>query len=140
MSEPFEGGCACGAVRYRCNADATRVYYCHCRDCQRATGTAFHTGLSVPRGSVAMLKDAPREYSRPADSGNTVTEGFCATCGAPLYVYSSGRPGHMSLKAGSLDDPSKLAPSIQIWTTSAVSWSDTSGAEQRYPRGIGSSE
>ena len=140
MPEPFEGGCACGAVRYRCTADAARVYYCHCRDCQRATGTAFHTGLSVPRNSVAMLAGEPREYSRLADSGNTVTEGFCATCGSPLYVYSTGRPGHMSLKAGALDDPSALAPKIQIWTASAVPWSDTGGADQRYPRGMGSSD
>lgn len=135
MDVPFEGGCACGAIRYRCSAPPYRVYHCHCTDCQKATGTAFHTGVMVPREAVVFTKGAPKTWDREADSGNTITEAFCADCGGPLYVCSNGRPTHLSLKAGSLDHPEQLAPTGQIWLSSAMPWHDTCLATDKHERG-----
>jgi hypothetical protein len=132
MKAPFTGGCACGAVRYECAEIPARMYHCHCIDCQKATGTAFHTGLLVSRDAVVFEKAMPKTWDRPTDSGNVVTEAFCDTCGSPIYVCSTGRLTHMSLKAGSLDDPNAVAASTQIWTRSAVPWHDTSLATDRH--------
>ena len=135
MDIPFQGGCQCGAIRYECTAAPARVYHCHCRDCQKATGTAFHTGVMVPREAVRFTKAKPKTYDRPTDSGNTVTEAFCGTCGSPIYVCSSGRPTHMSLKAGALDKPGDVTATGQIWLSSAVPWHDTCLAEDHHQQG-----
>lgn len=136
MEIPFSGGCACGAVRYECSSEPARIYHCHCTDCQKATGTAFHTGLLVPREATRFTASQPRTWDRPTDSGNVVTEAFCDTCGAPIYVCSTGRPAHMSLKAGSLDDPQAVRASTQIWTRSAVPWHDTCLATDRHEAAV----
>jgi hypothetical protein len=132
MQIPFSGGCACGAVRYECSEAPARVYHCHCTDCHKATGSAFHTGLLVAREAVGFSGAEPKTWDRPTDSGNVVTEAFCGNCGSPIYVCSTGRMTHMSLKAGSLDDPRAVRASTQIWTRSAVPWHDTGLATDRH--------
>lgn len=134
MKTPFTGGCACGAVRYECGEAPIKVYHCHCTDCQKMTGTAFHTGVFVARAAVRFTGTPPRTWERPTDSGHTITEAFYETCGCPIYVRSTGKPEYMSLKAGSLDDPAAVQPDTQIWTRSAVSWHDTSLAVERHPK------
>jgi hypothetical protein len=52
MKVPFTGGCLCGAIRYECSAEPIVMGNCHCRDCQRATGSAFAAALLVPRNAV----------------------------------------------------------------------------------------
>jgi hypothetical protein len=136
MKTPFSGGCACGAIRYECAEEPLRVYHCHCTDCHKATGSAFHTGLLVSREAVRFSGTEPKTWDRPTDSGNTVTEAFCDTCGSPIFVCSTARPTHMSLKAGSLDDPKAIEASTQIWTRSAVAWHDTSHATEKHEAGV----
>jgi hypothetical protein len=136
MDIPFTGGCACGEIRYRCAEAPVRMYHCHCTDCQKATGTAFHTGVLVPRAAMTLEKGTPKTWDRSTDSGNVITEAFCGTCGSPIYVCSTGGPARMSLKAGSLDDPTPVRTSTQIWTRSAVPWHDTSLATDRHEVGF----
>jgi hypothetical protein len=135
MSTPYTGGCRCGNIRYSCDGKSSFVYYCHCNECQKTTGTAFHTGISVPLDSVTMLQNEPTKHNRTADSGNTLTEAFCNICGCPIYVQTSGRSDFVSLKAGSLDDSSWVNPDIQIWTKSRVSWCDPSSAKTEFEEG-----
>ena len=122
MTAPFTGGCACGAVRYECTAEPLGSINCHCRDCQRASGTAYASVLRVPAASFRVIKGEARFYSVKADSGNTVSRGFCAECGSPLFSRLSGMPEVVGVRAGSLDDPSWHRPAIDIFTASAQPW------------------
>ncbi len=132
MPVPFQGGCLCGAVRYECTAEPVAVYYCHCTDCQKASGTAFHTGVFVPVDAFTIVQGEAATYERPSDAGNTVTHAFCRDCGAPLYVFSSARTTHRSIKAGSLDDSSWLKPEFHIWTQSETPWAIIDGVAERH--------
>jgi len=122
MTAPFTGGCACGAVRYECTAEPLGSINCHCRDCQRASGTAYASVLRVPAASFRVIKGEARFYSVKAHSGNTVSRGFCAECGSPLFSRLSGMPEVVGVRAGSLDDPSWHRPAMDIFTASAQPW------------------
>src|SRR5215470_2525146 len=73
MVTSFMGGCACGAIRYECSAAPIFALNCHCRDCQRATGTAYASVLRVPAKAFRVTQGEPRFYTVTADSGNTVS-------------------------------------------------------------------
>ena len=105
VSTPFTGGCACGAIRYACSAEPMMSLNCHCRDCQRATGSASNTVVGVPAAQVRFTQGSPRYYETSAERGTSVRHGFCPTCGSPLVALPSAYPAMMSLHASSLDDP-----------------------------------
>ncbi len=121
MSEPFTGGCRCGVVRYECTAEPMIAGNCHCRDCQRASGTAMWSAFAVPEDSLTVTGELT-SYSVKADSGNTSTRKFCPVCGAPVMAVSSGMPDLAMLVAGSLDDPSVFKPTMDVFTDCAQPW------------------
>ncbi len=121
MATPFSGGCMCGAIRYECSADPFLALNCHCRDCQRSTGGAFASLLAVPKDALKITGD-PKYYEVKADSGNTISRGFCPECGSPLFSKLSARPDIMGIKAASLDDPSWYKPAMDVYTASAQPW------------------
>ena len=135
MRTPFTGGCLCGAIRYRCTAEPEMVYYCHCADCRRSNGSAFHVGLAVARASFEISQGAPKGWSKAADSGRTITREFCADCGTPLFIRVDTAPGTIYATAGSLYDPSELEPSMEFWTDSKVPWAAPRPGIERFARG-----
>lgn len=122
MAAPFTGGCACGAVRYECTAEPLGSINCHCRDCQRASGTAYASILRMPAASFRVIKGESKFYTTKGDSGGTVSRGFCAECGSPLFSRLSAIPDIIGARAGSLDDPSWHRPTMDIFTKSAQPW------------------
>ncbi len=68
MPTNFSGGCACGAIRYECNAESITMFNCHCRDCQRASGSAFSAVVYVPAKAVKITKGSPRYYQTSSQS------------------------------------------------------------------------
>jgi hypothetical protein len=122
MATSFTGGCACGAIRYECSATPIFALNCHCRDCQRATGTAYASVLRVPTKAFRVTQGEPRFYTVTADSGNTVSRGFCPECGSPLFSRLSGMTDVVGVRAGSLDDPNWHRPAADIFTKSAQPW------------------
>jgi len=120
MSTPFTGGCMCGAIRYECSAPPLLMGNCHCRDCQRATGTAFASAILVPRDAVTITGDV-KYYDVTGDSGGMVSRGFCPHCGSRLFGKPPN-PAVMGIMAGSLDDPSWFQPQIDCYTASAQPW------------------
>ena len=78
MQVPFAGGCACGAVRYECSAEPLLGFNCHCRDCQRASGSAYASGMLVPEHAFRFTNGLPKYHPGVADSGRNVARGFCA--------------------------------------------------------------
>lgn len=115
-----EGGCLCGAVRYRLNAAPLSVRICWCRVCQRIAGNG--TVNAVVQSQTLEISGEPAEHVLKADSGNDVRRRFCALCGTQLFSNSSGRPGFTVVRVGTLDDPSSVTPTTNIWTASAPNW------------------
>jgi hypothetical protein len=120
MKLPFNGSCMCGAVRYECSAEPIMMGNCHCRDCQRATGTAFAAALLVPRDAVTITGDV-KYYDVIGDSGRNVGRGFCPNCGSRLFSKPP-IPELMGIMAGSLDDSSWFQPVMDCYTISAQPW------------------
>ena len=122
MAALLTGGCACGAIRYECDAEPLLALNCHCRDCQRANGTAFAAIVRVSAAAFKVTKGAPKFYTVTGDSGNQVSRGFCLECGSPLFSRLSGMPDVVGVRVGSLDDPSRYHPTMDIFVTSAQPW------------------
>jgi hypothetical protein len=121
MSVPREGGCACGAVRYRLTSDPLFVHCCHCLSCQRQTGSAFVINLLIEAGRVELLAGDPQPVDVPRDDGSTQRIYRCPTC--QIAVFSEyGRPEVRFVRGGTLDDPSRITPDVHIYTRSKVSW------------------
>jgi hypothetical protein len=121
VADPITGGCECGALRYECSAVPIMAGHCHCRSCQKASGTGHSSHLMVPRAAVRISGEASF-YERPADSGNTVRRAFCPTCGVQVYGESSGFPDMLVLRAGSLDEPDRFRPDARVYAADAPSW------------------
>lgn len=119
MSE-WTGHCLCGDVSYQINADPAAVRICWCRDCQRISANGTVNAI-FPTAAI-QVSGQTSSYSSTADSGNQVRRRFCARCGSHLFADSSGRPGLTVVRVGSLDDPSRLKPSANIWSSSAPRW------------------
>lgn len=133
MTAPFTGGCACGAIRFECNAEPMLVAHCHCTDCQKTSGTQGATVVVVPADAFRLTQGTPASYDFTADSGRRVTRQFCATCGTPLFTEAEAMPGAWIIKAAALDDPSWLEPSMHIYTDSAPPWATIPPGATTFP-------
>ena len=133
MAVPFTGGCACGAIRYECTAEPLYMGNCHCRDCQRATGSAYFPAVGMSTTAIRFTKGTPAVYEKLADSGNTMRRMFCAQCGSPMFLTNSARADLIVLYAGSLDDPSWVRPARDIYTESAQPWDHLDPALPKFP-------
>lgn len=114
------GGCLCGEVRYRLTAEPVVARICWCRDCQRISSNGTVNAI-FPASEIEVMGN-PGEYTSTADSGNRVRRRFCPRCGAHLFADSTGRPGLTVVRVGTLDDPSSIKPSANIWSASAPAW------------------
>jgi hypothetical protein len=135
MAEKKAGGCACGAIRYETQADPIVMVNCHCRDCQRAVGTAYAAVMVVPAASVT-LRGEPRYYRTVGAAGNWVERGFCPNCGSPVTVKLERFPDALGLQAASLDDPTQYKPAMDLFTDSAQPWDAMREDTQKMPRGF----
>lgn len=133
-----EGGCLCGEIRYRVEGPVLGSAACHCRDCQYVCGGAPAYVILVARSSLQLLKGKPVGYGNTAESGAKRLRQFCGTCGTPLFAEDEKYPGVLSIKVGSLDDPSQFKPEAQFWTASAPSWHAIDPSVPRLPKGPGS--
>jgi hypothetical protein len=121
MSDQREGGCSCGAVRYRLTSDPLFVHCCPCLNCQRQTGSAFVVNLLIEADRVELLKGEPQPVDVPRDDGSAQRIFRCPTC--QVAVYSQyGRPEVLFVRAGTLDDPSAITPDVHIFTRSKLPW------------------
>ena len=120
---PVEGGCACGAARYRLTAPPAFVYTCHCTDCQTLSTSAFTLNMPIRKETLELTQGELMTWTRTADSGNQSGQHVCATCGVRLYSTPFSRPDIYTLRAGTLDDTTWLRPVAAIWMKSALAWS-----------------
>ena len=122
MPNDFSGGCACGAIRYQCTAEPFYMGNCHCRDCQRATGSAYFPAVVVSVDEFTLLQGEPTWYESKADRGHTMARAFCNKCGSPVLLNNGANDTVTVLYAESLDDPSWYKPKRDIYTSSAQPW------------------
>jgi hypothetical protein len=121
MTAVLTGGCSCGEVRYRLTSEPLFVNCCHCLNCQRQTGSAFVINALIETERVHLLDGEPVAVDVPRDDGSTQTIFRCPTCQLALFSQYT-HPGVRFVRAGTLDDPSAVAPDAHIYTRSKLSW------------------
>jgi hypothetical protein len=122
MANDLAGGCACGAVRYRLGSAPMFVHCCHCRDCQRQTGSAFVINALIETDRIALLSGDPEPVPVPTDSGRPHSIYRCRACRTALWSDYGGRPALRFVRVGTLDDPAALTPDVHIYTRSKLPW------------------
>ncbi len=121
MSAGLEGGCSCGEVRYRLTADPLITHCCHCLNCQRQSGSAFAINILIEADRVEILTGEPQRVDAPRDDGSTQAIFRCPACQVAVYSEYS-RPDVRFVRAGTLDDPSRVAPDVHIFARSKRAW------------------
>ena len=130
----LNGGCLCGAVRYTSNSAPEFIGVCHCRDCQKYTGSAFAIMVGL-RKTALQIRGPVKTFSKLGDSGKPILRHFCPECGSSIADEPSRRPGAIILNAGTLDDPSSVMPTLEIYCDRALPWVQLAGGMQRNRRG-----
>jgi hypothetical protein len=134
---PISGGCLCGKVRYTVTAEPLLRAVCHCRDCQRFTGSGFVAIMQVPRDSV-RIEGELRGIDLPGGSGKTIRRLFCPNCGSSLFAEPFLRPGRINVMAGTLDDPKAFTPTTEIFCVHAFPWLRDQASRTQLPQGFAS--
>ncbi|MFT3927681.1 MAG: GFA family protein [Myxococcales bacterium] len=116
-----EGGCQCGRVRYRISVEPLFLAACHCKECQRASGSAFSLSLMVPEQGFSYEGEL-KLFERSSDSGRPLRCYFCPECGTRIYHQPSYAMPVVNVRAGTLDDTSWLQPKMHTWTRSKQPW------------------
>jgi hypothetical protein len=116
-----EGGCACGAVRYRLTAEPLFVHCCHCLNCQRQTGSAFVINLLIEADRVELVSGEPKPVDVPRDDGSLQRIYRCPACEVAVYSEYT-RPEYLFVRGGTLDEPRGITPDVHIYTKSKVDW------------------
>ena len=127
------GGCLCGKVRYSASGDPAFVGICHCRDCQKFTGSAFAVVIGVPK-SAFSLQGQVATYSKAGDTGKSIERRFCPVCGSSIADEASAVPDMVMISSGTLDDPSWVKPAMQIYCDSAQPWVQLGGDMKAFPK------
>ena len=113
-----EGGCRCGAVRYRVTGEPAATSHCHCGDCRRMTGAPTLAWAIFPADKVEIVGGDPAVH----ETSPGVEWGFCAGCGSTLTYRRASRPGLYDVTTATLDDPELFPPQKEIWTGERLSW------------------
>lgn len=123
MPDFHEGGCLCGAVRYRTKGEPAFTIVCHCRACQHRTGSAFGLGAYFPEPNVEFLGGSLQSFEfRSDESGRWLKTEFCPQCGTTVTWTLELRPGIRAIAGGTFDEPGWHKVDRHIWTDSAHPW------------------
>lgn len=117
-----EGGCVCGAVRYQAHGDPARTVVCHCKFCQRCTGSAFALWPTFSHEKVNLTGRLSAYEHRSDESGRWIRLNFCPRCGTTVTSTFEKGPGEIALPGGTFDDTAWIAVDRHVWTRSAQHW------------------
>jgi hypothetical protein len=115
-----KGGCLCGNIRYTLATDPIVSRICWCRTCQHFSGNGTANAIFPTQGME--VSGALSVFTSESDSGNIINRKFCPHCGSHLFADSTARPGLTVVRLGTLDNPSSVIPTANIWVTSAPTW------------------
>jgi hypothetical protein len=117
----IKGRCRCGKVHYTTSADPIFVGICHCKSCQKSTGTAYSTVVAVPTAALTVTGTTKR-FDDTGDTGQPTHRDFCPECGSTVTQSADVMAGVTMITAGTLEDPGSVKPAMQIYCDSAMSW------------------
>jgi|SRR5271166_2624803 len=129
----LSGGCLCGKVRYSATTDPAIVAVCHCKNCQRQSGTAFSTIVGVPRGALNVAGTL-KTYEDASETGSALHRRFCPECGSRVATDVSTIPTLTFVQAGTLDDTAWVEPTMQFWCVSSQPWLSLPEKIQQFQR------
>jgi len=122
-SVPLDGGCTCRVVRYRLQRHPLFVHCCHCRWCQRETGSAFAINAMIESDQVRLLGERPERVETPSNSGKGQAIMRCPRCRVAVWSHYAGAGDLVSfVRVGTLDEPDRMPPDIHIFTASKQPW------------------
>ncbi len=123
IGKSLQGGCTCGAVRYRMTSEPMYVHCCHCRWCQRESGASFALNAMIESERVGVLSGEPEVVSTPSASGKGQKIVRCPDCRVALWSHYAGAGDAVRfVRVGTLDDPDHLPPDMHIFTASKQPW------------------
>lgn len=134
MTSSWPGGCACGAVRYEIKSEPLFQNHCHCRQCQKLSGTGHGSYLTFPGRAAASLTGEASTWRVAADNGAEKLHAFCPTCGAPVWLTFAAAPDLIAVHAASLDDPGRFQPQAITYGVRAPAWDTMDPALQTFAR------
>ena len=132
MAEDYEGGCACGAVRYRLSSEPFDPGWCHCRTCQLSSGAPAMVFASVPAGHLVWTRGGDKVRSFASSSFGH--RSFCGECGTPFLMEVDHQPETVDFSVATLDEPERIAPGFHIFWGSRIGWFEPRDALPRHDK------
>ncbi len=132
-----EGGCFCGAIRYRGMLADARVHFCHCSDCRRSSGAPFLAWANFDADEFELTAGSPGCYESRNDAGARVRRQFCNACGTQMtYQRPDDSGGGVWVTVCSLDEPEQMTPGEHLWTVRWLDWLRLDDGLPRHERGF----
>ncbi len=130
-TEVSEGGCLCGAVRYRVTGAPLARSICHCRSCRLASGAASVAWTVFRSADFVFASGAPTRFA----SSPPVVRSFCPACGTPLTYQHADSTGTIDVTTATLDHAERFAPTREVWTEQKLSWVPLNEGLEHFRRG-----
>jgi hypothetical protein len=127
-----EGGCFCGAIRYRVAGAPVSSLICHCASCRRAGGAPSVAWLTFDRQAMEFIRGEPRSRRSSPD----VVRRFCGVCGTGITYEHAADPDTIDVTTASMDDPTAFPPTREVWVEEKLWWEAFNNALDQYPRDI----
>ena len=125
MAKKYTAQCACGALKFEFNIDPTFIAICHCLDCKKASGGEAATWFGVPEDDFTLIRGKPKSFHYVADSGKGLDRNFCPDCGARVFTSNlESFPGMVFVTLGSLDQPERIEPKLEMFTKRRLKWAN----------------
>ncbi len=115
----FTGSCLCGSVNYKSNSDPLVIQNCHCDQCRKATGSVYLTNLFIKEENFEITGEV-NNYTHLSDAGNNMKKYFCPKCGSQVFGKNSGRPGIITIRAGTVNEKDIIKPIRNLFLKSKV--------------------
>lgn len=131
MSEHLDGGCLCGAIRFRAHGVPLALSRCHCRSCRLAAGSAGVAWAIFKRSDFALLQGELAHYRSSPNAIRT----FCGTCGTSISYEPSDKPENIEVTSSTFDHPNRFAPSREVWVSHRLTWEPLDPALPQFPEG-----
>jgi hypothetical protein len=124
--------CVCGQLAVSVEGDPYVVNMCHCKDCQKRSGSAFQIGAFFDDSQLISIQGKSKQYERSGSSGGTVNLHFCPNCGVSVFFRATLRPGALGIHGGCFADPEFPAPNRALWTSNKYHWVTVPEVESSY--------
>ena len=125
------GSCLCGDVKYEIDGELGDFGYCHCKSCQKASGSAHAANCPVLRSDFRLLSGA--DSLREFESSPGKFRAFCSRCGSPMYAYLAANPQTLRIRLGSLDTPFEKTPRAHTFVSERALWAPIGDAAPQFP-------